>query len=88
MRDGSASITRWTHQCILFVSFPWALRIKANSLILRSVADMTKNGSWFVIGQLAGAIALNELHQIAPMDFRLAIYTQVGLRNFFDQVMC
>ncbi|KAF4551087.1 Sugar (and other) transporter-like protein 49 [Elsinoe fawcettii] len=31
---------------------------------------------WFIVGQLAGAIALNRLHASAPLDFRTPIYTQ------------
>ncbi|KAF2166608.1 hypothetical protein M409DRAFT_36703 [Zasmidium cellare ATCC 36951] len=31
---------------------------------------------WFVLGQLFGSIALNELNQINPYDFRTAIYSQ------------
>lgn len=33
--------------------------------------------SWFCLGQLAASIALNELNQMKPYDFRTAIYTQV-----------
>ncbi|KAG8631596.1 hypothetical protein KVT40_000736 [Elsinoe batatas] len=31
---------------------------------------------WFIVGQLAGAIALNRLHATDPLDFRTPIYTQ------------
>ncbi|KAF2762654.1 general substrate transporter [Pseudovirgaria hyperparasitica] len=31
---------------------------------------------WFVLGQLCGSIALNEIHKLEPLNFRLAIYTQ------------
>ncbi|CZS96291.1 probable maltose permease (MalP) [Rhynchosporium graminicola] len=31
---------------------------------------------WFVVGQLCGAVALNSLHNIKPLDFRTPIYTQ------------
>ncbi|WPG99101.1 general substrate transporter [Acrodontium crateriforme] len=34
---------------------------------------------WFVIGQLCGAVALNELNHLNPHNFRLAIYTQWGM---------
>ena len=56
--------------CRLFPNFgTWCPR---EILIARTIMN-----SWFVIGQLMGAIALNRLNATDPLDFRTPIYTQV-----------